>query len=302
MEIQQIRYFIQICNDKSFSKAAENLHISQQGLSKTIKNLEDELEISLLNRSSRGVKPTEFGNLLFLKSQKIVDEFDLMIDSLYNEENINKGKITIGLPSILYTNFLAAMICSFQENYPDIQLEVIELGSYACEKGMKTGSLDISFIAKSVSIERFQFIPIMTCDMILLVSKDHILNQRKTVKLKDLKNENFIMLSHEYSSRQFIIDNCLKKGFKPNIAFTTSVLDLTIELVSLNKGIALLPNLNSIKAAKMNNNVSAILVKDKAFKIELGFITNKSRNLNHIVNTLINYSLEYFKTCKFDMI
>lgn len=302
MEIQQIRYFIQICNDKSFSKAAEHLHISQQGLSKTIKNLEEELEISLFNRSSRGVKPTEFGNLLFVKSQKIVGEFDLMIDSLYYEESINKGKISIGLPSILYTNFLAAMICSFQESYPDIQLEVIELGSSACEKNMKAGSLDISFIIKPVNIERFQFIPVMTCDMILLVSKDHPLNQRKTVKLNDLKGEKFIMFSHEYRLRQFIIDNCLKNGFRPDIAFTTSVLDLTIELVSLNKGIALLPNLNSIKATKMNANVSVVLVKDKSLKTELGFITNKSRNLSHIVNTLINYSLNYFKTCKFDMI
>jgi len=137
MEIWQIKYFIQVCNDKSFSKAAENLHISQQGLSKAIKNLEDEMKISLFYRSTKGVKPTEFGKLLLERSRKVVCEFDLMTDFLYDKAKLKKGTISIGLPHSLYTNFFAAIICEFEEIYHDIKLEIFESGSLVCEKKME---------------------------------------------------------------------------------------------------------------------------------------------------------------------
>jgi DNA-binding transcriptional LysR family regulator len=281
MEIRQIKQFIQVCNDKSFSKASENLHISQQGLSKTIKNLEDELELSLLNRSSKGVKPTEFGKLLLERSEKIVSEFDLMVDFLYDKAKLKKGTIFLGLPHLLYTNFFATIIYEFQDTYPDISLEVVELGSYVCEKNIEDNLLDISFGIKTVNSEKFQFISIFSCDMMLLVNKHNLLAQKNDVTFKDLKNENFIMLSPEYKSWQLIIERCLQSNFKPKIVFETSQLDLIIELVALNKGIAIIPEINSLNATKISDKVAAVSFQDTPFKIEVGFIFNKARILNY---------------------
>jgi len=300
MEIRQIKNFIQVCNDKSFSKAAENLHISQQGLSKAIKNLEDELEISLFDRSSKGVKPTEFGNLLLERSQKIVNEFDLMVDFLYDKAKLKKGTISIGLPHLLYTNFFATIICKFQDTYPGIKLEIVELGSYVCEKNIEDDLLDISFAIKPVNTEKIQFIRILSCNMMLLVNEGNYLAQKSAVKFKDLENEKFIMLSPEYKSRQLTIECCLQSGFKPNIVFTTSQLELIIELVALNKGITILSEPNSLKAAKISDKTAVVPFQDTPFKIEVGFIFNKSRNLNYITNILINYTLDFFKDKELD--
>lgn len=295
MEIRQMKYFIQICIDKSFSKAAKNLHISQQGLSKTIKNLEDELDISLFYRSSKGVVPTEFGNLLLENSKKMVTEFDLMLDFLYDKAKLKKRTISIGLPQILYTHFFATIISEFQEKYPEIKIEIVELGSYECENKTEHNLLDISLVAKPVNSERFQFIPVFSCDMILLVNKENPLSQKNVVNLKDLKNEKFIMLSSEYKSRELTIKCCLQLGFKPNIIFTTSLLELIIELVDLNNGIAILPELNSLRAIKSSNKVSIVTFQDIPFKMEAGFIINRGQSLNYITDILINYTLNFFK-------
>ncbi len=296
MEIGQIKYFIEVYNCKSFSRAAKNLHISQQGLSKTIKNLEEELNISLFNRSSKGVQPTEFGNLLLEKSHNIVDEFDLMEANLHYESKLKKGTICIGLPHLLCTNFFATIIYKFQHKYPDIKLEVVESPSYVCDKKIENNLIDISFGIKTTTSDKFQFIPILSCDMMSIVTKDNPLAQKTSISFKDLQNEKFIMLPPEYKSHELIIQRCLQSAFKPNIVFQTSQLDLIIEMVTLNRGIAILPKINSLNATKVSDNISAVSFGDIPFKIQVGFIINKNRILNNIVNILIEYTLNSFNT------
>ena len=298
MEIWQLKYFIQVCNDKCFTQAAEKLHISQQGLSKAIKNLEDELEISLFERSSRGVKPTAFGGVLLEKCQFIVKEFDFMVDFLYDKAKLKKETITLGVPYSIYTSFFSTILYEFQETYPDIKLEIVESGSHACERGIKDDLLDISFAFKPIDTEKFQFYPVTSCDMVLLVNRHNPLAQNSDVKFKDLENEKFIMLSQEYRSRHLTIQRCLQSGFKPTIDFTASQIDLIIELVGLNKGIAILPELDSVKAENISDKVSILPFKDTPFKVEIGFIINKYKILDYITNSLINYTLKFFEEKK----
>ncbi|MBL4931941.1 LysR family transcriptional regulator [Clostridium paridis] len=295
MEIKQIKYFIQVCKDRSVSKAAENLHISQQGLSKIIKNLENEFEVELFERTSKGVILTEFGSLLLEKSEKIIEEFDLMLDFLNDKANLQKRTISLGLPNILYSDLFSLIICEFNERHPDVNLEIVELGSYACERYMEKDLLDISFAVKPINASKLGFIPVATSDVMLLVNKNHYLANRKEVELKELADEQFIMLTTDYKSRHLIIESCIREGFNPNIIFTTSQLDRIIGLVAHNKGIAILPELNSINAAKNNDKISVISFKDKPFKIEVGFITNKFKKINIITKKFINYTLGYFK-------
>lgn len=85
MDLWQMRYFIQICNDQSFTKAAKSLYITEQGLSKAIKNIEDEFQTKLFECTSKGVKPTIYGELLLDKSQKILIEYDDMVYAIFKK-------------------------------------------------------------------------------------------------------------------------------------------------------------------------------------------------------------------------
>jgi DNA-binding transcriptional LysR family regulator len=295
MEISQLKLFIQVCNDKSFSKAAENLHISQQGLSKTIKNLEMELGGYLFIRSRNGVKLTDFGHLLFEKSNEVVSKFDIMVDFLHDNVNLKKGTLSVGVPHIVCTDFFATFASEFQHSYPKIELKFIELGSNLCEKYMEDKLLDISFATRPVNTEKFEFIPIFSCNMMLLVNKENYLTEKSSVEFSDLKNEKFIMLSEEHKSRHSIIEYCMEAGFKPDIVFTTSQLPLIIELVDLNKGIAILPEHNAFVASKISNKIFLIPFKAETFKMEAGLIVNKNPNLRCITRVLINYTIDFFE-------
>lgn len=298
MEIWQIKYFINVCNEKSFSKAAQSLNITHQGLSKAIKNLEDELQSPLFDRSSKGVKPTELGRLLLERSEKIVNEFDSMVDFLYDKAKLEKGTITIGLGRSLHPNSLGTLIYEFQDAYPGIKLEIVDVGTGTCERYVEENLLDISFGFKPDNADKFKFIPLFSSNMMLLVNKYNCLSEKSTVKFENLKNEKFIMLSQEYKSRKETIGACLQLGFTPNIVFTTSQIELIIELVASNKGIAIIPQPISLMAEKISDKVAAISFEDIPFKCEVGFIINRYQNSKYITNTFIKYTLNFFKAEK----
>ncbi|RFA36290.1 hypothetical protein CAI16_05750 [Virgibacillus dokdonensis] len=99
MDIRELKYFIEIVKKKNFTLAAKNLHISQPALSKTMKNLESELEVQLLDRSDKEIKLTEIGQLFFVQAEAVLNAFDSLKASLYDQSKLNKGEVIVGLPS-----------------------------------------------------------------------------------------------------------------------------------------------------------------------------------------------------------
>lgn len=285
MELWKMRYFIQVCHDQSITKAASNLFISQQGLSKTIKNIEDEFQAPLLERSSRGVNPTKYGEILLDKCKMIISEYDDMVKYMNQEIQYDNNSICIGISSILHTDFLKSILYSFQEKNHDVTLKFIELGSYACEEYLKKDWVDFCITLKPTNIRDFKYIPICETGLVLLINKKNPLNEKRNINIKDLKNQNFIMLTEDYKLREITNDFCIQAGFKPKAVFTTSQLDFIKELVELNAGIAILPDSNYLKHKNNNSNVIITNIRDITYHIEIGINIKKSKK--KLINKLI---------------
>ena len=122
MDIKILRYFLQICRDGSFSKAAKNLYISQPGLSKSISNLEKELGVSVFNRTSKGNELTEYGEYLKNKASTIVYQFDILTEGINEIKQKNKKFLNIGVPFGVINSLSFDLINEFNKIYPDIIL------------------------------------------------------------------------------------------------------------------------------------------------------------------------------------
>ena len=122
MDIKILRYFLQICKDGSFSKAAKNLYISQQGLSKSISNLEKGIGVSVFNRTSKGNELTEYGEYLKNKASTIVYQFDILTEGINEIKQKNKKFLNIGVPFGVINSLSFDLINEFNKIYPDIIL------------------------------------------------------------------------------------------------------------------------------------------------------------------------------------
>ncbi|MEO4055642.1 LysR family transcriptional regulator [Solibacillus sp. CAU 1738] len=274
MEFKDLKSFMTVVENGSFTKAANESYVSQPSLSKSIKKLEDALNVDLLDRSTRHVGLTDAGKLVYEQSYKIiqvVDELHILLDDLMN---IKSGVIKIGIPPLIGTLFFPIIARAFFMRYPDVQLKLIERGAKAIGSLVENGQVDVGFVVLPTDERHFKITPFIEDTYYIFLNTAHQLADRESISLHELKQEKFILFTEEFTLHDYIIKTCRNAGFHPNISYKSSQWDLIIELVASNLGITLLPK--SIYGKMTNKNVKIIPVQDNHLTWSLGIITKKN--------------------------
>ncbi len=289
MDIQQMRYFLQIYEDMSITKASNKLFISQQGLSRIIRGIEKEYQIQLFERSPRGLKSTLNGKIMYQHCKKVVKDFDEMIRQL-SYENYDKHLIRVGVTSLLNSDKLVESILEFHDKFPDIKLEFISLGYYDCERYLDNNLIDLCLTIKPDDIVKFKFISIWRDRFLLYTHVDNPLRTKKHIVMSDLENEEFVMLSRETKGGSIIREYIRKIGFYPKILISTSQMNLAFEYVCKKKAIAILPEYVIPKTYRRRPEIYSVPVDDLSCCFEMGILYHKNKKLSQEEKELITYT------------
>lgn len=288
MDIRQLSYFIEVAKHQSFTKAAQALHVTQPTLSKMVKNLEQEMDVSLFDRSSRKVRLTDAGEVVYIQAQKIVNSLDDLSSSLYDVMNLNKGKIKIGLPPVISTLFFPTIIAAFQSRYPDVTVILVEDGAKKVEEKVADGEVDLGFVMLPVEPERFDVVPFVDQEIKLLVHEDHPLADQEIRDLIDFRNDPFLLLSKEFTLNGRTVEFCRSEGFEPKIAYESSQWDFIVGMVEKNLGVTLMPKLI---CDRVQDGPFKTVSLTQTFPWRLGIIMAKNRYVPYVSRefiTLVN--------------
>lgn len=272
MELRDLKSFIEVANHQSFTKAAAHSYLSQPSFSKAVKKIEEELHVELFDRSTRHLRLTDAGRIVYQQGQKALSslsELKILLDELMD---IATGEIKIGIPPLIGTLFFPDIARRFHENYPNVSLQLVELGAKRIGELVADGQIDLGMIVLPTNETSFNSYPFVTDEFVVYVHKDHPVTRRCAVSLHELKEENFILFSKEFTLHDYIKQACLDAGFKPTVTYQSSQWDLIIELVSSNLGVTLLPK--SIYYKQNNPNVRIIPLSEPLLW-KLGIITKK---------------------------
>lgn len=250
MDILHLTYFIEVARQLSFTKAAQLLHVSQPSISKMVRKLEDELGVILIDRSARQIKLTDAGQALYGRSIKIVDSLKDIAKDLEDLTSGSKGNIRIGIPPMVQTSFFAIAIGEFKKKYPNIIIELIEVGSKAVEGMLEDGSIDIGVVVLPIkSKAKFSMFAFIKNPIWLIVYPEHRLAGRDFINITDLKDEPIVMFRKDFALHDHIVEKCREYGFEPKVLCESSQWDFMVEIVTAKLGIALLPKLVCDKLA-----------------------------------------------------
>ncbi|TFE00001.1 LysR family transcriptional regulator [Jeotgalibacillus sp. R-1-5s-1] len=288
MDIRQLQYFSEVAKQRSFTKAARQLHVTQPTLSKMVKNLEDELEVTLIDRTARNISLTDAGEIVFEQAQKVINSIEDLSVSLYDTMNVKKGKITIGLPPVISTLFFPRIIAECQKRFPEVTISLIEVGAQKVEQKVLEGEVDFGFVLLPVDEERFDVIEFVHQEIKLLVHKSHPLADREQIDLIELKEDAFLLLSKEFTLNSRTIEVCINAGFTPKIAYESSQWDFIVGMVSKNLGVTLMPE--QIGRRVTDPDVRMVHLS-KPFPWVLGMILAKNRYVTYA-------GKEFIKTVK----
>lgn len=153
MELRVLRYFLTVAKEQSFTKAAEQLHITQPTLSRQLASLEDELGTTLFNRGGHSVTLTDAGLLLKRRALEIIDLEDKIVDEFTANEGAIEGVITIGCGEFAAVETLAKIIGNYKEKYPMVQIVLHTGTADTIFEMMNKGLVDIGLFLQPVSIE-----------------------------------------------------------------------------------------------------------------------------------------------------
>jgi LysR family hydrogen peroxide-inducible transcriptional activator len=243
MEIHQLRYFVAVAEEGSFSNAAEREHVSQPSLSQQIHKLEEELNEPLFDRLPRSVVLTEAGRCLLPYSRVILTALADAAKAVTALEAEVAGRLSVGaIPSIaLYV--LPRLIGRFQQAYPKVTFELFEDVTEKLAQRLEDGTLDLVIASGSVETPNLARHSLGREPLFLLVPEKHRFAHRKNVKWSELADEKFLLLHEDHSIsiqvRQLLTANQLK----PELVLRGAQLVTIARMVAVGLGVTVVPQM-----------------------------------------------------------
>lgn len=276
MNIRQLEYFLEVVRQESFSRAASVLHVSQPSVSEMVKNLEEELGSPLLYRGTKRLELTDAGQIIQEQAQQIVSLFNNLAGNLNNMHCLPKGKIRIGVPPITASTVFPRILGEFRRNYPQIELQLHEFGSKKVRQGIQEGTLDIGIVCTLPDrSENLEVLPFVEDPLCVIVHPGHPLTQTAPLDFADLRHENFVLYSEDFSLHDQILSRCKLAGFQPTVLCETSQREFMTQMVAARLGIALLPRkiCNELDPAA----IVSVPLADPQLYLQLAVIWRKDR-------------------------
>ena len=275
MTLNQLSYFTEIVRQRSFTKAADVLFVSQSALSKSIRTLEKEFETVLIDRSAKEFRLTSEGEIFNDFATRLLDYYDQETQELYSRLHGGSGELSLGLPPSSGSIYFFDQIFKFQQQYPVVNLEITEVTSKKVTDLVADGKLDLGIVIEPFADDRFAKKEVYTSEAVLVVSKDSPLASRRSIGSAQLQNERFVTVSPDYMYYDRMMDYFTQAGISPEIAFRSFQWDLLLEMVAAGQGVSILPKPLIDKC--YHNRVRQIHLKDPEFPWGLTLIRRKDK-------------------------
>ncbi|OLS40036.1 LysR family transcriptional regulator [Bacillus sp. MRMR6] len=296
METRQIQYFLEVAKREHVTEAAEALHVAQSSVSRQIFNLENDLGVELFIREGRSVKLTPLGRIFYERVKQI---WNMMEDAKREvEEHLKpeKGTVRIAFPISMAAHTLPSIIYAFRTRYPEAKFQMSNALYYDLIDGVVNGEFNLAMIAPMPNHEKETKIKgatLFTENIVALIPLHHPLADRKSIRLRDLKDDPFCVLPEGFVFREQVVQACNDAGFSPQIALEGKDIDALKGLVSAGLGVALMPEMTLVDNTPRSTVMKPI--SDANLTRTVGVIFPTQRKLLPTEVLFYNFLLETYE-------
>lgn len=290
MDIKELEYFRAVCKYNSISKAAGKHYISQQGLSRIINNLEKELQIPLFYRTSHKSEITEYGELLFERTEGLIELFENIKKDIIILKERKEGVLKVGLSYGVLSLLAPTLFEDFLEKYPNVILKINEYPDKICEEEVFNENLDIGFCISPIDINKFIVHYSQREQIALMLSEKNPLSQKEYLNMQDIRNERFIAFGKETKGHEMFARKCREAGFEPIITIATYDMALINRLCRDNVGIAFYAG--PVIPKKHIYGIKIVRSLEKGWFWETCLVSKRDAYLNDICRSFIDFFIK----------
>jgi LysR family transcriptional regulator, hydrogen peroxide-inducible genes activator len=287
MELHQLRYFCAIVDSGSFSRAARQSHVSQPSLSQQIRKLEDELGARLFDRLGRSVRLTEIGQTFLPRARAVLRELEAARGDLAQQENSMRGTISVGVIPTVAPYLLPPHLTKFSRKFPEAKISIVEEITPILLERLRAASIDLALLALPIRGHEFESFPILTEPLFAALPSKHAFSRRRSLALKDLRAEPFLLLRDGHCFRENALAACDRARLHPQIAFESGQFSSLLSMVAAGMGVSLVPEM----ALDKKSACSYIPLADTHATRTIGAVRLRGRSFSRLHNAFLSQLL-----------
>ncbi|MEM6413131.1 MAG: LysR family transcriptional regulator [Pseudomonadota bacterium] len=242
MELKQLRYFLAVAEEESFSRAAKRMNMSQPPLSMQIQKLENELGVSLFIRGKRKISLTPAGSALIINAKRLLESEARIADDVRNAASGQGGRLLVGLTDDYLFDLVPKALAELHARYPTLLIESTRDLSFDLAHAVSQRRLDVAFLCPPVSMvgPRFQVEELSPAPIEVVVSATHPLARKTDVSLEEIWQYPFIwpVIREQTGYMLELLKIVRRMGGFPNIVHRANSTEVAYELVAYGVGVA----------------------------------------------------------------
>jgi DNA-binding transcriptional LysR family regulator len=279
--------FHEVAKHRSFSKAAEELFISQPAVTKRMKELERRVGMGLIQRRRDGFALTEAGKILFKYAQKISYHFMEIENVLGDLQKDHRGLLRIGTTESYSKCLMPKLLSGFQASFPYVKIALDVGNSEEIEKSLLFYKNDLGLIGVTKKSSRFESIPFIKEELVLIVSPGHRLVKKQTVSLKEIEGYPFIIRSKGSTTRKVLLEAFKALDIHPSLLIEAGSSEFIKQWVSEGKGVSIIVK-RIVEDEGKRGFVKTIPLLEKLC-LEVAILYLKEERSNPAIKTFIRY-------------
>ncbi|MEH6350367.1 transcriptional regulator CynR [Pseudomonas sp. 3JA] len=242
MLLRHLRYLLAVADHGGFTRAAEVLHVSQPTLSQQIRQLEETLGVSLFDRTSRTVRPTDAGAAYIECARRVLVELAAGKRALHDVKDLSRGSLRLAMTPTFMAYLVGPLVRDYRARYPNIHLQIFELSMVDIEEGLANDTLDIAIAFDQVRSADIESIPAFTETLGLMVGRNHPLYDcQAALTAEQVGQLEFALLSPDFATRTCIDDYFVQARITPKVSIEVNSVSTLLEVIGHSAVATILP-------------------------------------------------------------
>ena len=287
MELRHLAYFVAVAQKLNFSRAAEDLPVTQPALSQQIRALERELGVQLFDRNGRRISLTGAGEALLPHAYNILAAVETAQNEVREFSQLTRGTASLGAPPTVSIHMLPSRLPRFRRKYPGLEVSLREAGTQSLLQLLAEAQLDLAIVVSDDLPASVESAPLLQEAYLLAVSLLNPLSKQASVRLVDLVNEAFILFPEGYKLREVTLAACRLAGFEPKVALDGGAMQSALEFVAAGLGVALVPEM----ALTATKGIRGLIISDQDLRRSLGLVWRRGQYLSPAARALREFFL-----------
>ncbi|HTW84233.1 MAG TPA: LysR family transcriptional regulator [Candidatus Sulfotelmatobacter sp.] len=243
MELRDLRYFVAVAQARSFSRAAEALHLAQPSLSQAIKKLENELGVALFARAHHLVELTDAGAAFLREARTVLAQAAVAADTARMVGNGTIGQLRIGFIDSSALRIMPELVRRYRAAHPGVRLHFIELSTAQQIAALKADEIDVGIARGPVWDPELAGVRVATEELYVALAATHPLAPRETLGIGELRDELFVLYPPTKGTGLYdeVLRLCHDAGFEPAVAQEVNEIPMICGLAASGAGVAIVP-------------------------------------------------------------